>query len=225
MDGSRRGHPLRRGGERRAGGSRAPRAVVRRHRARGVRLAGRRRSLAIAAAQPARHLRARPGGARQRSRGGHARPVVLDPGRHRPAPRAARGGRRRGHGRVSVSPGGSRAGALERKYGHAPSDRRAGRAQSSRWRRARLLSHAPGGRADSPGDSRSGGRRGTTVRERRRAGGTGLGSQYPFVVDPAPAASGDGRRDASLRVGPARTTTSGAASRLSDRGDLARHAT
>src|SRR5207244_6365646 len=57
------------------------------------------------------------------------------------------------------------------------------------------------------------------------AGGTGLGSQYPSVGDPAPAASGDGRRDASLRVGPARTTTSGAASRLSDRGDLARHAT
>ena len=74
------------------GGSEAARPARRRHRARRVRVVQRRRSVAVAAAEPAAGLDARPRLPRQRSDRRHARPRILGARRHQ---RAAAGRRRR----------------------------------------------------------------------------------------------------------------------------------
>src|SRR5437667_246258 len=82
-----RGARLRAGGPRRSGPAGT---AVRRDRAGRLHLLRRRRSLAVAAAQPAGRLGARPCGPRQRPRRGYTRPSVLDPRRPDAPPAAAR---------------------------------------------------------------------------------------------------------------------------------------
>ena len=79
------GIPRQRLRARRARGSDAPRPALRRHAARRLHLVRRRRPLAVAVAQPARHAGRRHLGRGERPRDRHARPRLLHPRQHRAA--------------------------------------------------------------------------------------------------------------------------------------------
>ena len=84
-------HSRRRHHQRGARGSEAARPAVRRRRADRLRVVRRRRSLAVAAPQPAGDVDSRPGDQRRRPRDRHARPIVLHSRRHHAAAADRRG--------------------------------------------------------------------------------------------------------------------------------------